>query len=122
MDSGYEPEYTGQHFAWELDQLNDQLDESIGELRRAGTAKAQTERDYRVALAKKIVELRSQGTPVTIINDLAKGDEGVALLRLKRDVAESEYWTSQEVINVGKLRVRTVNDQIAREWGRPSNT
>ena len=121
MDSGFEPEFTGQHFAWELDQLNDQLDESIGALRIAGSKKAETERDYRVALAKKIIALRALGTPVTIINDLARGDEEVATLRLKRDVAESEYWTSQEVINVGKLRVRTVNDQIGREWGRPSN-
>ena len=113
--------FAEQHFFGEIEQLNDELDESVEAMRSAGRKKAQTEHDYRVALAKKIWELRAVKVPVTIVGDLARGDDEVALLKLKRDAAETDYWTSQEAINVGKLRVRTVSEQIAREWGRPSN-
>ena len=113
--------YAGQHFFSEVEALNDQLDGMVDGMREAGRRKAQAEHDYRVALAKRMWELRSQGTPVTVLGDLSRGDEAVALLRLRRDAAESDYWTSQEAIKVGKIRVRTVAEQIAREWGRPSN-
>ena len=34
---------------------------------------AEKERDYTQALAKKILSLRSEGIPVTILKDIAKG-------------------------------------------------
>lgn len=49
---------------------------------------AEAERAYREALAKKITELRANGASVTLCGDLARGDEHVALLKYKRDVAE----------------------------------
>ncbi|RLB94077.1 MAG: hypothetical protein DRH26_02305, partial [Deltaproteobacteria bacterium] len=47
--------------------------------------KAQTEHDYRVALAVKITELRTEGTPVTIMSDLCRGYKPIAKLKLDRD-------------------------------------
>lgn len=122
MESYDGPDYTGQHFFFEIDQLNDELENAVDLLRMDGVNKAQAEHDYRVALAQKIWDLRSQGLPATLIHDLARGDEDVAMLKLKRDAAESEYWTDQESIQATKLKIRVVNDQIGREWGRPSNT
>lgn len=113
--------YTGQHFFAEVDMLNDQLEESVDEMRIAGREMAQAERDYRVALAKKIWDLRTSGIPVTIINDLARGDEEVAMLKLKRDASETDWKTCIEVVNTTKLKVRVIAEQIGREWGRPSN-
>lgn len=49
---------------------------------------ARAEQTYRVALAKRMVELRAEGYPVTISQDLAKGDPNVAQLRYERDVAD----------------------------------
>lgn len=46
------------------------------------------EKAYRVALARRIVELRADGTPATVCLDLAKGDPQIADLRYRRDVAE----------------------------------
>jgi hypothetical protein len=46
------------------------------------------EKAYRVALAKRIVELRAEGVPATVCLDLAKGDAAIADLRFRRDVAE----------------------------------
>lgn len=57
-------------------------------LRDAVRTHANSERLYRSALARKIVELRAQGDPVTLAADLARGDENVAALRYERDVAD----------------------------------
>jgi len=65
----------------ELTQKNDEYP-SLAE------NKAQKERAYRMAKAKKIVELRADGMPVTIIPDLVKGDSHVSQLRLEYIVAE----------------------------------
>lgn len=49
---------------------------------------AEAERAYRRALAGKITQLRADGQPATLAADLARGDEHVAALRYRRDVAE----------------------------------
>lgn len=49
---------------------------------------AEAERQYRKALATKILMLKVQGTPATVAQDIARGDEEVANLRFERDVAE----------------------------------
>lgn len=57
------------------------------EMRRAAGALADAERAYRGALAQKILELRAEGEPVTIVSDLARGEKRVRDLRHARDVA-----------------------------------
>ncbi len=49
---------------------------------------AAAKRDYHIAAADKVIELKKESHPVTIINDLVKGDKQVAELRYKKDVAE----------------------------------
>jgi len=44
---------------------------------------ALAEKSYRVALAKRIVELRSEGNAATLCTDLARGDEHVAELKFR---------------------------------------
>ena len=75
----------------ELNHHRQSLNYAIKELGVRGQAKAKAERDYRVALAKKMLELRAEGTPVTIISDLCRGDEEIARLKMERDIAESLY-------------------------------
>lgn len=48
---------------------------------------AEAEQAYRLALAKKITELRAE-YPATVCLDMAKGDPHVAELRMKRDIKE----------------------------------
>ena len=50
--------------------------------------RAQAERDYNIAVAKKTLEYKSDGQSITIIGTLVKGDKAVADLKLKMDVAE----------------------------------
>lgn len=49
---------------------------------------AEAERTYRVALARKIVEVHGDGSAWTVSQDLARGDKAVADLRYERDVAK----------------------------------
>ena len=49
---------------------------------------AQKEHDYRVALAQTILSLRTDGTPVTIMSDISRGDKIIAKLKLERDISK----------------------------------
>jgi len=55
----------------------------------AGEQYADAERTYRVELAKRMTVLRADGMPATLIPDLAKGDERIALLKMERDSAKT---------------------------------
>lgn len=101
-----------------LDGLLRDLGGEVDAMRRAGCQLAENEAEYRMALRRLILAERDRGTPVTVISDICRGDPGIADLRRARDCSEALYRASQEAINVLKLRVRVVDAQIAREWGR----
>lgn len=92
-------------------------DRAVRELRPRGAAKAQTERDYRMALSKRLTVLRAEGAAVTHLLDIAKGEPEIAKLRFERDIADSLYQSALEAINVQKLKIRILENQYAREWG-----
>lgn len=91
------------------------LDEELALCRRSAVALAENERDYRKALALEVASLKRSGMPVTVVPDLARGAEDIADLRCARDCSEAVYKASCEAINVLKLKLRTVNDEISRE-------
>ena len=49
---------------------------------------ASAKRDYNVAYASKVTELKIAGTPITIIKDLVKGDKTVAEMGYEMDIAD----------------------------------
>lgn len=100
----------------ELNNLQKQLDYSIKQLRVNGSAFAKAERDYKIALNKKALELRSQDMAVTLIQTIIYGYEDIAELRFLRDSAEVVYNSNQEAINSIKLRMRLIDNQIQREY------
>lgn len=105
----------------ELQSKTDLLDVAVRELRSRGSAFAQAERDYRVALAKAVIDERSNGTPVTIISDVCRGKPEIAKLRFERDCAEVVYKSAMEAINSLKLQLRLIENQIQREWGQAAS-
>lgn len=56
--------------------------------------KAETERDYRKALAIEILRLKSDGMPATLILDVARGN--LADLKFERDMAEEMYKSARD--------------------------
>ena len=92
------------------------LDTALRKLGERGRSHAQAERDYRVALAQKILIERDKGTPVTIISDICRGSAEIAAKKFARDCAETNYDAAKEAINTYKLQIRILENQIEREW------
>jgi len=101
----------------EINQKNNELNYSVKSLRVSGTAYAEAERDYKIALTKEALKLRTDGMAVTLIDKVLYGLPEIALLRYKRDCAEVVYKANQEAINSIKLQIRILDSQISREWG-----
>ena len=92
------------------------LEVALKECKLRGRAAAEAEQAYRVALAKKILELREQSYPATLIGDLARGDKEVAQLKFERDCSEVVYDNAKEAVNVYKRQIDVLREQIDREW------
>ena len=99
----------------ELNEYRHNLNRAIDEIKARGKAKAEAEKDYRVELAKKILELRADGIPVSIISDLARGDEKIANLKMKRDIEESLYESNMQRIYECKINIDWLQSQIEAE-------
>ncbi len=80
-----------------------------------GKALAEAEKSYRTAKARKLLELRLKGMPVTIVTDIARGDEEVAELAFVRDCAKVEYTSLLEAINILKKELAVIETEIDNE-------
>jgi len=88
-----------------LRRANQDLDRKNDELAALSEKYAAAEQAYRIALAKRILEYKADGHPVTIINDLARGDKHVAGLKFERDVA-------REVLKTGRQAAQGIVEKI----------
>lgn len=100
----------------ELQTKTQQLERSIRQLRVSGTDYAKAERDYKILLRQKCLELRDGGMAIGLIEKTCYGIPEVAELRFKRDVAEAVYKANMEAINSIKLQMRLLESQLSREW------
>lgn len=92
------------------------LDASLREFRNLGSKYAHAEHDYKIELSKKVLQLRADGQPATLIQLLAYGDKEVARKRLERDIAQTVFEACKEAINVKKLKIKVMQDQINKEY------
>ena len=106
----------------DIQELMKELTASIKLLRANGNALAEAEKDYKITLRQEALKLRAEkDMPVTLINQVIYGVPEVAEKRLKRDIAETMYNTNLEHINVTKLKLRVLENQLQREWGNVNN-
>lgn len=101
----------------EIQRLTSELTASIGMLRANGVKLATAERDYKIVLSTEALRMKTDGLPVTLINQVIYGVDTVAELRFKRDVEQANYDANKEHINVTKLKLRLLEAQLEREWG-----
>lgn len=105
----------------ELEIKKRELDISIKQLRKTGTAYAEAERTYKVLLRQECLKLRDSGMAIGMIDKVCYGVPSVADARFERDVKEATYKANQEAIkeaiNSIKLQMRLIEAQISREWG-----
>ncbi len=104
-----------------LEELNNLLTSALGEYKKRGYEYANAYKNYRVAVATKLLELRANDMPVTIAYDIARGDEKVAELKRQEIIAESLYKSCQEAINTYKLQIKILQAQIGTEYNNGGN-
>ena len=102
----------------EINEKRALLDKAIDTLAQNGYDLAAKERDYKIAINKKALELRAEDTPVTLINTIIYGYEDISKLIFERDTAEVKYNANNEYINTIKLQIRILENQLTREYGR----
>ena len=93
-------------------------DERIHQLAKWGRQKAQTEHDYKIELTQEVFKLKEQGIAATLITLIVHGQPNVAKKRLDRDIAEAMYESAMESINVLKIQIRVLENQVSREWNK----
>ena len=101
----------------ELQNKTAQLEASIKQLRKSGTAYAEAERDYKILLRSECLKLRDAGFAIGMIDKTCYGIPSVAEARFQRDVCETVYKANLEAINSIKLQMRLIESQLQREWG-----
>ncbi len=95
-----------------LDQCIVALGRGNTQMKILGLEKAKTERDYKVKQAQEILKLKADKYPATLIMELVKGNEEVAELRLKRDIAESAYFVGLEAMSNLRLEIEIVRSKL----------
>ena len=92
------------------------LDNSIKMLRKTGSDYAKAYTDYRVALAKELVKLKDEGYAITLAGDIARGRSEIAHLKFEEISKEAIYKAKMERINVLKLEIKIIQEQLNKEW------
>lgn len=101
----------------EVQDLIRKLNQSIRLLAQYGREFAEAEKDYKIVLRQESLKLRAEkNMPVTLIDKTVYGVPEVAEKRFKRDVAEAMHLTAQENVNVLKLQLRILENQLNREF------
>ena len=102
----------------ELFQKQRDLDISIRSLRNTSEEYANAYKNYRVALAKKLLILKNEGYAITLAGDIARGDKEIAELKFEEICKEAIYRANLESINALKLEIKLISNQIDKEWSK----
>lgn len=102
----------------ELNNLCMELSQAIKLMATYGRKLAEAEKNYKISLRQEALKLRSGDMAVTLIDKVVYGVPEVADKRFKRDTAEAMYKTAQENINVLKVRIRVLENQIKLDWSK----
>ncbi len=71
--------------------------------------RAECEKNHNVAFAKKLLIMRNQGTAVSIVKDMTRGDPAISMAKYNWDVADAVYVACRESMkdlreHIGMLR------------------
>jgi hypothetical protein len=108
---------SGQDLLVDLNKQRKELIDAVNDMKSSGRYLATAERDYRIALCKEMLKLRTnEGIAWTALFDLAVGQEEVAKLRFKRDIHNSDYEVAKEKIMQIKIEIRLLEKEIEQDW------
>lgn len=84
------------------------LEHGVDTITKKAKEYASAEKEYRIALRKQIVKLRTEKMPVSLINDIARGSDDVAELKFNRDLAQETYKASRDMLNALGIEVSSL--------------
>lgn len=99
----------------ELNSKLKDLDVAIKSLRKTGSDYAKAYTDYRIALAKELLQLKNEGYAITLAGDIARGKPEIAHLKFNEISKEAIYKANLESINATKLAIKIIQEQMNRE-------
>ena len=102
----------------EIEEVIKKAEISLSEYKKLSKDYAKKEQKYRVALSQRLLKRRTEGMAVTVLNDIVKGEEDIAKLRLDRDIAEGLMKSAEKGTDFYKLYARLMEGQTSREWGQ----
>lgn len=103
----------------DLESKMQEANELIDILKEKGEELAKAEKNYKIKLRIVALGLKNgQGMAVTLIDKVVYGVPEVAELRQKRDIAEANYKWALEKLNLLKLQIRIIENQIEREFNQ----
>lgn len=95
----------------ELYAATKRMSEASREVFRLARSKSEAEHTYRKALAVRIVMLRAEKMPATLLGDVARGD--VADLKFERDLSSDTYRSAIAAMEALKVEINALQT-IAR--------
>lgn len=99
-----------------MSETRKQLNECLIFYKNNGRKLAEAEQNYKIALRKEVFRLHVEDKVAwTACQDLAKGDETVAKLRMERDIRKSDYECCYEKILQLKVELRILENEIGAE-------
>lgn len=121
MDEFLDDSYGGLGYYQQLMDLYDEVEQEIDELREHEYRAADAEARYRGLVSAKTASERMHGTPVTVIGDLVRGEEPIAMAKVEWQKAEADAKASSHAIFLKKDRMAMLTEVIKHDWYRPSN-
>lgn len=113
---------SGQDLFAERQRIKQSLESSINKSFENGAEAAEKTMAYRILKAQETARLRVDGTPMTIIETMVKGEESVARAEFEKNIAEVKYRASLENIMAQKILLKSIESDIERELGRSDAT
>lgn len=107
----------GQDIEIEQRKAYKSMEESNKNAYEQDMTKAAKDKEYEIALAKKIFELRENGMQISIVEKMAKGDPAIAQLKFESAVCEASARASKENINIKKKLFDSYEATKKRELG-----
>lgn len=98
-----------------MNKLTELLNKANQELPKRAREYAEAYKNYRMILSKEIIIERDKGTPVTILVDIVKGKEEVAIAKQSEIITEGLYKSCLEAINSFKLQIKVLQERINRD-------
>lgn len=121
MDEFLDDSYGGLGYYQQIMDLYQEIEQEIDELREHEYEAADAEARYRGLVSARTANERMKGTPVTIIDNMVRGEDMVSLAKVQWQKAEADAKSSSHMIFLKKDKLEMLTELIKHEWYRPSN-